>query len=64
MLLQAYSMAYYRIVSRAGLFRSGSGSRLKKISILIRAWDVLFVLDAQKYKQNNLAKMQNFSDLT
>ena len=25
---------------------------------------MLFVLDAQKYNQNNLAKLRNFSDLT
>ena len=54
------------IVSRAGLFGSGLGSGLKltKISGLIRARDVLFVLSAQKSNQNNLATLLNFSDLT
>ena len=60
------ALAWSRVVSQAGLFGSGSGSGLKltKISGLIRAWDVLFVLGAQKYNQNNLAKLLNFSDLT
>ena len=52
------------LVSRAGLLGSGSGLNLTKISGLIRAWDVLFVLGAQKYNQNNLARLLNFSDLT
>ena len=52
------------MVSRAGIFGSGSGLKLTKISGLIRAQDVLFVLSAQKYNQNNLAIMLNFSDLT
>ena len=56
--------AQARVVSRAGLFGSGSGPKLTKISGLIRAWDVLFVLGAQKYNQNNLATLLNFSDLT
>ena len=30
----------------------------------MRAWDVLFALGAQKYNQNNLASLLNFSDLT
>ena len=42
------------VVSGAGLFGSGSGLNLTKISGLIRAWDVLFVLDAQKHNQNRL----------
>ena len=45
------------------LFGSGSGLKLTKISGLIRAWDVLFALGAQKYNQNNLATLLNFSDL-
>ena len=53
-----------KVVSRAGLFGSGSGPKLTKMSSLIRAWDVLFVLGAQKYNQNNLATLLNFSDLT
>ena len=53
-----------RVVSRAGLFGSGSGLNFTKISGLIRTWDVLFVLGAQKHNQNNLAKLLNFSDLT
>ena len=53
-----------RVVSRAGLLESGSGLKLTKISGLIRAWDVLFVLGAQKYNKNNLATLLNFSDLT
>ena len=31
---------------------------------VIWAWDVFFVLGAQKYNQNNLAALLNFSDLT
>ena len=49
-----------RVVSRAGLFGSGSGLKLTKLSGLNRAWDVLFVSGAQKYNQNNLAKLLNF----
>ena len=45
-------------------FGPGSGLKLKKILGLIRAWDVLFGLGAQKYNQNNLATLLNFSDLT
>ena len=37
-----------RVVSLAGLFGSGSGLKLTKISGLIGAWDVLFVYSAQK----------------
>ena len=33
--------------------RVGFGPELPKILGLIRAWDVLFVLDAQKLNQNN-----------
>ena len=36
-----------------GAFRVGP--KVDKILGLIRAWDVLFVLGAQKYNQNNLA---------
>ena len=46
------------------LFESGLGLKLTKISSLIRAWDVLFVLGAQKYNQNNLATLLNFSEVT
>ena len=57
-----------RVVSRAGLLGSGSGPgsgpKLTKISGLIRARGELFVLCAQKYNQNNLAILLNFSDLT
>ena len=42
----------------------GLGLKLAKISGLIRAWEVLFVLGEQKYNQNNLATLLNFSDLT
>ena len=42
----------------------GLGLKLTKNSGVIRAWDAHFVLDAQKYTQNNLATMVNFSDLT
>ena len=41
-----------RVVSQTGLFRSGSGLKLTKILGLIRAWNVIFVLNAQKYDQN------------
>ena len=54
---------HIRVVSRAGLFGSGSGLKLTKTSGLIRAWDVRFALGAQKYNQNNLATLLNFSDL-
>ena len=37
-------------------FGPGSGLKLIKILGLNRAWDVLFVLGAQKYHQNELAK--------
>ena len=50
-------------VFRVG-FGPGSGLKLTTISGLIRAWDVLFVLSAQKYNQNNLATLLDFSDLT
>ena len=53
-----------RVLSQAGLFGSGSGQKLTKISGLIRAREVFFVLGAQKYNQNNLATLLNFSDLT
>ena len=45
-------------------FRVWFGPKVDKISGLIRAWDVLLVLDAQTYHQNNLATLLNFSDLT
>ena len=54
---------YTRVASRAGFFGSGSGLKLTKISGLCWAWYVLFVLGAQKYNQNNLATLLNFSDL-
>ena len=63
-LLVDYRVLEGRVVSWAGLFGSGSGLKLTKISELIRAWDVLFVLGAQKCNQNNLATLVNFSDLT
>ena len=62
--LQAENYIYIRVVSRAGLFGSGSGLKLTKILGLIRAWDVLFIFGAQKYNQNNLATLLNFSNLT
>ena len=45
-------------------FGLGSALKLTKISSLIRAWDVLFVVSAQKYNQNNLATLLSFADLT
>ena len=65
-LLQTFFQPQYlgRVVSRAGLFGSGSGLKLTKTSGLFRAWDMLFVLGAQKYNQNNLATLLNFSDLS
>ena len=45
-------------------FRVRFGPKVDKISGLIRAWDVLFVLGAQKYNQNNLATLLNSSDVT
>ena len=36
-------------------FRVGFWPKVDKISGLIGAWNVLFVLDAQKYNQNYLA---------
>ena len=56
-----------RVVSRVGLFGLGSavfGFKVDKIYGLALAWDVLLVLSAQKYNQNNLASLLNFSDLT
>ena len=55
-----------RVVSRAFRvgFGPGSGLKLTKISGLIRAWDVHFVLGVQKNNQNNLAILLNFLDLT
>ena len=41
-------------------FGPGSGLKLTKTSGLIRAWDILFVLGAQKHNQNNLATLLNF----
>ena len=49
---------------RAFRVEFGFGPKVDKISGLIRARDELFVLDAQKYNQNNLATLLNFSDLT
>ena len=44
-----------RVVSRARLFVLDLGLiKVDKISGLIRAWDVVFVLGAQKDNQNNL----------
>ena len=45
-------------------FGPGLGLKLTKISGLIRAWDVLFVLGVQKNNQNILAILLNFLDLT
>ena len=45
-------------------FLIGFGPEVEKISGLIRAWDALFVLGAQKYNQNNLATLLNFTELT
>ena len=56
-----------RVVSRVGLFGLGSagfGPKVDKIYGLAPAWDELFVLGAQKYNQNNLASLLNFSELT
>ena len=58
---QAYTLiilqsVWIRVISQAGLFKSGLGR--------VRACDVLFFLGAQKYNQNNLATLLNFSDLT
>ena len=52
------------VVSRAGLFGSGAGLKLTKVSGLILAREVLFVLGAQKYNQNKLARLLNFSNRT
>ena len=45
-------------------FRPHSGLKLTKILGLIRSRDVLFVLGAKKYNQNDLATLLNFSDDT
>ena len=45
-------------------FGPGMGLKLTKISGLIRAWDVLFVLGVQRNNQNKLATLLNFLDLT
>ena len=39
--------------------RAAFGPKVDKILGLIRALDMLFVLGAQKYNQNNLAKLLN-----
>ena len=45
-------------VFRVGFqIRAGFGSKIDKTSGIIRAWDVLFVLGAQNYNQNNLATL-------
>ena len=44
-------------------FRVGFGLKVDKILGIIRARDGLFVLGAQKYNQNNLATLLNFSHL-
>ena len=47
------------------VFRVGFGIQVyKNFGLNIWARDVLFVLDAQKYNQNNLATLLNFLDLT
>ena len=53
-----------RVLSRAGFFGLGLGLKLTKISGLIRAKDVLLVLGAQKYNQNKLATLLNFSSFS
>ena len=45
-------------------FGPGSDVKLTKFSGLIRAWDVRFILGEQKYNQNNLTTLLNFSNPT
>ena len=45
-------------------FGPGSGLKLTKTSGFVCVWDVLFVVGAQKYNQNNSATSLNFLDLT
>ena len=47
----------------SGRVRAKFGPKVDKTLGLIRARDVLFVLRAQNYNQNNLATLLNFSDL-
>ena len=44
-------------------FWVGFGPKVDK-NFLIRAWDILIILGAQKYNQNNSATLLNFLDLT
>ena len=53
-----------RFGSSSERFGPGLGLKLTKISVLIWAWDVFFVLGAQKCNQNKFATLLNFSDLT
>ena len=58
------SLQIIRVVSRTWLFGLGSGlgrvgPKVDKISGLVRTWNVLFVLDVQKYNLNNLAALLN-----
>ena len=64
---QKNKATYSRDVSRTGVSGrvwAGFGPKLDKISSLFRARNVLFVVGAQNYNQNNLATLLNFSDLT
>ena len=44
-------------------FQSRGAGPLPSPPDYVYAWDVLFVLGAQKYNQNKLAILLNFSDL-
>ena len=46
------------------VFRFELGPKVDKILGLIRAWELLFVLGAQKYNQNTLATLLRFLDQT
>ena len=48
---------WHRSYKSSQAFRVAFAPQVDKIVGLIRAWDVLFVLGAQKYDQNNLATL-------
>ena len=69
--LDGLNFGEIRFVSPAKLFGSDSGRvragfrpKVDKNGGLNSAWEVFFVLGAQKYNQNNLATLLKFSNLS
>ena len=54
--------AWWQSCKSSRAFQVGFGPQVDKISGLFRVLDVLFALGAQKYNQNNLTTLLNFSD--